>query len=452
MREVATINASLSSDSLLVDDVGQVTAVARDADGNIVAGAPFVFLSSDTTVVRVDSTGAILPVAPGEAVITVQSGSSRGDVAITILAKTFAILDAGGDFTCGALGDGRAYCWGLGDVGQLAATADSTCFDELPGEAHPCSTSPARAADSLAFVQLSAGDSLACGVSTTGSVHCWGANAFGQLGDGTTASGGPTTVLTTRQFDVVAAGTRHACGVAVDSTAFCWGEDSLGQLGDARRINSATPVPVVGGNRFHAITVGYRHSCGIAADMLVYCWGDNSQGQLGTGLIGGSNATPAPVAGGFSYAMVSSSFNHTCAITTGGAAHCWGANENGQLGTGLVGEASGQPTPVADGITFALVSAGRTASCGVATSGAAFCWGLDSHGQLGNGSTSGNFSSPAAVSGGILFKTVSVGTRHSCGIAGDDTSYCWGSDVFGALGDGSQAAVRGVPVRVDLSR
>ncbi|MGI9077815.1 MAG: RCC1 domain-containing protein [Gemmatimonadaceae bacterium] len=447
---VATINVSLSSDSLLIDDQGQITAVARDSAGNIVPGAPFTFLSSDTTVVRVNSTGAILPVAPGDAVITVQSGSRKTDVTITILPRTFAILDAGGDFACGALGDGRGYCWGLGDAGQLAAAPDSACLDDLVPVARPCSVSPVRAAAGLALVQVSAGDSLACGVTRVGSVHCWGANTFGQLGDGTTASGGPTTVVTARRFTFVAAGSRHACGVSVDSTAFCWGEDSLGQLGDARRIDSPIPVPVVGGNRFHAITVGYRHSCAIATDMLAYCWGDNSQGQLGTGLIGGSIDIPARVAGGFAYVSISSSFNHTCAVTTGGAAHCWGADEYGQLGTGLVSGAVEQPVPVLGGISFAAVSAGRTATCGVATSGAAYCWGHNSYGELGNGSIGGNFSVPTAVAGGILFRTVSVGKRHACGIARDGTSYCGGSDVFGALGDGAQSAVAGVPVRVDL--
>jgi alpha-tubulin suppressor-like RCC1 family protein len=106
-----------------------------------------------------------------------------------------------------------------------------------------------------------------------------------------------------------------------------WGQLGTGLTGGIQ----ATPVPVAGNHRWATIDAGWGHTCGVATTGVTYCWGNGDGGQLGTGTIANFN-TPAPVAGGFSFATVSAGFDHSCGLTTNGVAYCWGENDGGQLG------------------------------------------------------------------------------------------------------------------------
>jgi uncharacterized protein YjdB len=125
----------------------------------------------------------------------------------------------------------------------------------------------------------------------------------------------------------------------------------------------------------------------------------------------------------------------TCGLTTGGAAYCWGSNSHGQLGNGST-TSSTVPVAVSGGLAFSEISSGVFHTCGLTPSGTAYCWGSDSLGQLGNGSTSSS-SIPVAVTGGLTFSAVSAGSNHSCGLAVTGIAYCWGNNAAGQLGDGS---------------
>jgi len=148
--------------------------------------------------------------------------------------------------------------------------------------------------------------------------------------------------------------------------------------------------------------------------------------------------------------------DHACGIATNGAAYCWGSNRSGQLGNGNIGDSSAIPVAVIGGLSFTKISAGGRHTCGLTTSGSIYCWGHNVDLQLGRGPSTGSgpdIGSPQLVSGGelpdgVTFTAVTAGIRQSCGVGNDGNAYCWGSNVYGALGNTLQAAFRGFPQKV----
>src|SRR2546425_653085 len=181
-----------------------------------------------------------------------------------------------------------------------------------------------------------------------------------------------------------------------------------------------TPAAVSGGLTFAGVSGGTLYTCGVTTSGAAYCWGINNYGQGGNGTTTYSFLTPVAVSGGLTFTVVSAASLHTCGVTTSGAAYCWGQNGYGQLGNGTT-TSSTTPVAVSGGLTFAAVSAVLLHTCGVTTSGAAYCWGYNGCGELGNGTTTSS-GTPVAVSGGLTFAAVSVGRSssyqesHSCGL------------------------------------
>jgi alpha-tubulin suppressor-like RCC1 family protein len=235
-------------------------------------------------------------------------------------------------------------------------------------------------------------------------------------------------------FSSVSAGFEHTCGVTTTGAAYCWGSNGGYALGDGTDGDGVTtPVPVAGGLTFASVSAGFQHTCGVTTSGAAYCWGVGSNDSLGS-----TSSTPLPVAGGLTFASVSAGFVHDCGVTTSGAAYCWGEGFYGELGNGSTGYSS-TPVPVAGGLSFGAVSAGVSHSCGVTTAGTAYCWGDNTLGELGigtstgpqacvNGDTLACSTTPIAVAGELTFATASAGSYSACGATASGAPYCWGKN------------------------
>jgi alpha-tubulin suppressor-like RCC1 family protein len=312
----------------------------------------------------------------------------------------------------------------------------------------PADAAQLQATVTQPFIQISAGSGHACGVTADNRAYCWGENAFGNLGDGTfTTRLAPTPVAGGLRFVEVRAATTHTCGLTTDGRAFCWGANDIGQQGNGSlgTAQQVTPGPVAGNRRFTQIRVGFRHSCALTAAGAAFCWGDNGAGQLGTGSATGPadcggfgcSARPVRAAGPRTFIQIRPGGEHTCGLTADRRTWCWGNNFFGQLGSGDTASARPAPMMIRGNHRFLQLSAGGTHTCGVDSDHQAWCWGRNARGQVGDGSTVQRRLVPTLVAGGLSFNGVSAGVEHSCGNVTTGEVYCWGSNTFGQLGDGT---------------
>lgn len=250
----------------------------------------------------------------------------------------------------------------------------------------------------------------------------------------------------------LAVGGNHSCAFHL-AALICWGYDGNGAVGGGLAGLDMPPVTVdtsgaLSGVTLTQVTAGRDHTCALSATGRAYCWGDNTFGQLGNGDPGTGQVTPVPVGqGGVTFTAISAGGDHTCGLTGAGAAYCWGANDSGQLGDGSTSERD-VPTVVSLGVALTAIGTGDDHTCGLTATGAAYCWGGNDSGQLGDGSTSQR-SLPVLVSlaGGVVLTAISAGGDHTCGLTAVGGAYCWGANDSGQLGDGTTSQ-RTVPVLV----
>ncbi len=359
-----------------------------------------------------------------------RNNTRRGSLRVVLNVIGFQQVWAGGSHTCAVNTLGVLYCWGDNMLGQLGT-----------GNTSDAST-PTRAAIGYSFAQIAAGDGFTCGRTSSGAAFCWGSNQQGELGNGTfdlsegMSNPSPIAVVGGLSFTSLSAGSDHACGLS-GGAAYCWGNNNNGKIGNNDDTRVAVPTAVVGGLTFAQVSAGFNHTCARTAAGAAYCWGANNVGQLGRGsVVPDSSAVPVAVLGGLSFVDIEAGDDVTCGRTASGAGYCWGTNSSGQLGVGTSEPTVTLPRLVAGGLTFSVLTSRGDHGCGVAAGGAGYCWGLNQSGQLGNGSTADR-TSPGAISGGYSFSTISVGRFHSCGLTVAGRLYCWGGNVFGELGVGS---------------
>jgi alpha-tubulin suppressor-like RCC1 family protein len=296
---------------------------------------------------------------------------------------------------------------------------------------------------------ITAGYDHTCGLTVAGAAYCWGRNDAGQLGDGTTTSRvAPAAVTGGRTFSALVAGVRHTCGLTSSREAFCWGSNEFGQLGNGSSIStqSSTPVAVSGGFPFIALVAGYSHTCGLVIGGATYCWGWNDYSQMGDVTTGQNRLTPVAVAGGFAFVTLASGETHTCGLTAAGTTLCWGSNSGGQLGDGTTQQRQ-SPVPVLGGLSFTTLAAGIVHTCGLTAAGSAYCWGQNDYGSVGDGTSTPRLS-PVPVSGALSFVGLAAGRYHTCGRRSVGALSCWGLNNLGQVGDGTTTTLRLSPVSV----
>jgi len=270
--------------------------------------------------------------------------------------------------------------------------------------------------------QITTGDSHTCALLEDKTVRCWGSNADGRLGDGTTTNRlNPVQVLasgSTQGTDVlggvtqIATGNTHTCALLEDKTVRCWGSNASGRLGDGTTTNRLNPVQVLASGSTQGtdvlggvtqIATGNTHTCALLEDKTVRCWGSNASGRLGDGtttnrlnpvqVLASGSTQGTDVLGGVTQIATGSS--HTCALLEDKTVRCWGSNGSGLLGDGtttdrlnpvqVLASGSTQGTDVLGGVT--QIATGGTHTCALLEDKTVRCWGFNVDGQLGDGTT-----------------------------------------------------------------
>ncbi|HOG44189.1 MAG TPA: hypothetical protein PK560_08920 [bacterium] len=318
------------------------------------------------------------------------------DTSEILMDKQVVDLSAGYLHSCAVNEDGVVFCWGFGRDGQLGNGTYLNVFS-------PVMADISGEMKEKKIIAVSTGGSFSCGVDESGIVYCWGLNLWGQLGDGTTLQDREdpmpvdmTEALKDRKVVKISSGSGHTCVVADDGGVYCWGLNDRGQLGDGEggfkgdptRMADFSRIPVKaesGELKFSDVSAGYSHTCILSDKGKIYCFGDNKNGQLGDGTTE-MRLTPVALNSDKVFKSVSAGFEHTCAIDDKDEAYCWGGNIVGQLGTGTK-ESSLTPVKVKYETDSKIksISCGHRHTCSVTTEGIVHCWGLNTSGQLGNG-------------------------------------------------------------------
>jgi alpha-tubulin suppressor-like RCC1 family protein len=354
------------------------------------------------------------------------------------------MVSTGSSHTCAITSSGQAYCWGFNYYGQLG-TGQFDSFADSP-------TTPRAVVGGLTFHSIATGNDHSCGLTTGGSTYCWGKNGFGELGNGNTTDQNTPQLVAGFTFVQLTAGDGHTCGRTAAGQVYCWGDNSSGQLGIGNTDNKTTPQ-LISGYTFTEVAAGNITTCGVVTGGAAYCWGFGDDGQIGNGTPTQTNATPQLISGSNLFRQLTVS-EHVCGLTTADDTYCWGDNAYGQLGLGNDEDDEDTYTyftpQLLPGSSFTQLEVGSQHTCGLTSSGQAWCWGRNNRGQLGTDNNTNAFT-PQAVSGGLSFQQIdaAAGSSHTCAVTTLNEVYCWGLNVIGQLGVGDTTN-RDIPTRVNL--
>ncbi len=390
----ATAIAAGGAHTCAVTDTGAVKCWGNDASGQ---------LGLDTTAQLGDQPGEMAALG------TVNLGAGRTATAVT----------TGPNHTCALLDNGAVKCWGAGASGRLGQGSTATLGDQAGEMAalQPIDLGAGRTATAVV-----AGASYTCALLDNGTVKCWGLGTTGTLGQDSTDTLGdqagemaalpPINLGAGRTALAITAAGTHSCALLDDHTIKCWGSNANGELGQGSTANlgdqagemaALTPVDLGAGRTALSVTAGANHTCALLDDHTVKCWGANASGQLGqdsTANLGDQAGEMAALpainlgAGRTATAVVAGD-SQTCAILDNGTVKCWGAGGSGRLGQGStanLGDQAGEMAalPAIDlgaGRTAVAITTGTSHTCAVLDNGTVKCWGSGSSGQLGQGST-----------------------------------------------------------------
>lgn len=375
---------------------------------------------------------SLVAATAGFGLVSAVGSSAVGQSSAPAPAEWASISPGASGQTCGVRVSGTLWCWGYNGEGQLG---DGTTTDR---------TTPVQVGHADSWATVSPGGSHTCATRVDGSAWCWGLNTQGELGDGTTQQRlTPVRVGKANDWTALQAGSTHTCGLRGDGIAWCWGSNDFGKLGNGEhgRKHTEKPVRVTTKREFGSLEVGDEHACAISTDGRAWCWGSNFSGQLGIGSQGRQNSRDVPtlVDENSDWTALRGGYQTTCGIRSGGTAWCWGDNSSGQLGDGTKITRT-VPTHVGKSARWSDIQPGGSHACGVHVDGSAWCWGSNEHGQVGDGSKASR-SNPTRVGSARNWVSASAGgstyVNHSCGVRTTGAAWCWGENGNGQIGDGT---------------
>ena len=333
----------------------------------------------------------------------------------------WAIVSAGAEHTCAVQFDGSLWCWGLGSNGRLGLSASSTSGVKVP----------TRVGTENTWKSVAAGAAHTCAVKTAGTLWCWGAGGSGRLGRSSTADSKiPVQVGTLATWSSVSTGLAHTCATSTAGALSCWGANTKGEVPGSSSLSVTTPyavtAPTTTGAVWSAVSTGDRETCATPTLGPIVCWGlrsDTATLPQRVGAVGG-------------WSSVDAGNRHTCAINADNALYCWGTNLNGQLGDGSKISRILPSREATSGSDWESVSAGENSTCAIRADGSLYCFGLNSLGQLGTGTTTSSSRPVQESSGRPDWTKVSVGTTHACAVNQDHELFCWGDSAYDQIPGG----------------
>lgn len=319
------------------------------------------------------------------------------------------------------------WAWGRGPLGDGAGTDKSSPVSVVGGFTDWC--------------QVSNGCLHSTAIRIDGTAWAWGSGGNGQLGNNTNSNQfAPVSVVGVgARWCQISAGSYHTAAVKIDGTAWTWGENGKGELGNNTDVDTNSPVQPAGVNTgWCQISAGRDHTAAVKSDGTAWTWGENGDGQLGDGT-DVDRSSPVAVLGTITtWCQISAGGGHTAAIKTDGAAWTWGLNNCGQLGDNSAGVGTNKSSPVqAAGFNsnWCQISAGNTHTAAIKKDNTAWTWGNNSSGQLGNNSVLPRSSPGTTAGGGTTWCQISAGNCHTAAVKTDGTVWNWGRNTNGQLGD-----------------
>jgi alpha-tubulin suppressor-like RCC1 family protein len=343
-------------------------------------------------------------------------------------------IAAGTNVTCGIREGNTLWCWGAGAYGALG-NGQSVNEDQPQQISKP----------TAGWASVTDGGGHGCATRNDGGLWCWGYNREGELGIGTTVNVARPHQVTSPAavgWTAVSAGANHTCAIRSDTTLWCWGYNSSGQLGLGNTSTEDLPQQVTSpaSTGWTAVSAASGYTCATRGDSTLWCWGYNGQGELGIGSTTNQDlpqqvTTPASA----DWASISAGFNHTCATRSDTTLWCWGINFDGELGIGSTDPdfTTPQQVTVPASTGWTSTTAGGFHTCATRTH-ALWCWGQNDFGQLGIGSTtSQDLPKRVVVPSGTGWSLIALGYYHTCATHTGKSLWCWGDNDLGQLGIGS---------------
>lgn len=241
---------------------------------------------------------------------------------------------------------------------------------------------------------------------------------------------------------LVTAGARHTCALTEKNEVFCWGDNADGQLGlPTSTARSERPVKVNLPPDVKSLVAGAFHTCVLTEGFEAFCWGRNACGQVGAGDEQNPSPQPRKVIEAnpgqpLQWTAIAPGRDHTCGVESGGATYCWGCNTRAQAGNIGANPSSKPVNAGVDKQNAVAVSAGSEHTCIIGASARVRCWGSEARGALGNGPPLSETSAGSVLAEtGVAVTALAAGEHHTCGIDANRRAACWGDNTYGQLGN-----------------